>query len=174
MAKTFIVLGMHRSATSLLAKTLQDAGVFMGSQMLPKDSGNPHGYYEDIHFLQMNKWILATAGGDWLHVPTVEKIKALKKNKTCQDMIINLVNSRKALNRMWGWKDPRTILTIDLYMPYLEDPIFITAHRNPTEVAKSLLRRNGEAIPFEKGLALAWEYNKRLHAFLTSYHGASS
>ena len=74
MGKCFVVLGMHRSATSLIAKGLFKTKVHIGSNVLSPDGNNPHGYWEDTHWLNLNKEILELAGGDWYIIPEEEKI----------------------------------------------------------------------------------------------------
>ena len=51
--KTIVVLGMHRSATSLIAKGL-DAVCHMGDDMLEPAKDNPEGFYENKRFLDLN------------------------------------------------------------------------------------------------------------------------
>ena len=156
--KTFIVLGMHRSATSLVAGGLHNFGVDMGKKLL----GGPDSNYnelEDMDFLRLNWKILKEAGGSWDNPPSEKKILALKEKFAPE--IKKLVENKSGL---WGWKDPRTTLTIKLYLPYLKNPHFICCFRDPLEVAKSLYKR--QKMPIEKGLKLAGIYNQRLLKFL--------
>ena len=164
MSKCIIVLGMHRSATSLIAKSLSLAGVNMGNSMLPADAGNPEGYYEDSDFLNMNKFLLASAGGSWDHPPLKRKIAELANDKYITEEIKKLIETKSAPGKLWGWKEPRTVLTIRLYHKHLKDPIYITAHRKVAAIARSLALRNG--INNSQATALAVEYNKRLTSFL--------
>jgi len=163
--KCFCVLGMHRSATSLVAGGLDKRGVNMGENLLPADSGNPEGYYENVEFMELNQRILRAAGGDWLHVPEREEILAVEDQFA--DAIERLVTKHQ--DDLWGWKDPRTTLTIELFLPYLENPHFVTCFREPKEVGKSLNRRDN--LPVERGVELANTYNKRLTDFLKSWTG---
>jgi hypothetical protein len=165
MAKCMVVLGMHRSTTSLIAKGLVEAGVNMGDQMLPPDSGNPHGYWEDIEFLNMNKTILLWAGGDWNDPPSESAILALRtKRPSLIESIEKLIKRKQGAAGLWGWKDPRTVLTIGLYQPFLKEPIYVSCFRSSNAIAQSLHVRN--QMPIAQGLELAYEYNKRLRAFL--------
>lgn len=164
MSKCIIILGMHRSATSLIAKGLVSAGVNMGNAMLPADDGNQHGYYEDIDFLNMNKFLLAEAGGDWFNPPPNRKIAELAKDRYITNEIKELIKKKSAQQGLWGWKDPRTVLTVRLYHPYIKDPIYITAHRKVADIAKSLSVRN--KIPHNQATNLAVQYNQRLNNFL--------
>src|SRR5215472_16049027 len=67
-----ILTGMHRSGTSLVASLLCALSVDMGQELLPADSNNVRGYFEDLEFLQLQRRILsaccpANDGGhpDW-------------------------------------------------------------------------------------------------------------
>lgn len=159
--KTFVILGMHRSATSLIAGALNNFGVNMGEKLLG-GRGDPKKripHFEDLEFLRLNEEILFQAGGSWDNPPPERKILALKEKFAPK--IKSLIERKKGL---WGWKDPRTTLTIKLYLPYLKNPHFICCFREPIEVAKSLYRR--QKMPIKKGLKLAKIYNKRLLKFL--------
>ena len=157
--KTFIILGMHKSATSLIAGGLNNFGVNMGEKLMGGDEWNKIGYFEDMEFFRLNEEILKAAGGSWYEPPSERKILALKKE--FGPKIKKLVEKKSGL---WGWKDPRTTLTIKLYLPYLKNPHFICCFRDPKEVARSLSKTQG--ISTEKALKLAGIYNKRLLKFL--------
>lgn len=151
MNKTFIVLGMHRSATSLIAKALHSIGVNMGDRLLPPANDNPEGFFEDIEFLQTNIQLL---GGDrWANPP-----------EGLQDIDVEKLIKRKDVAPLWGWKDPRTVLTIEKYYDLLEDPILVCVFRKPEHVGASLERRGN--MSKEQGVKLADEYNQRLLTFL--------
>jgi hypothetical protein len=162
----FVVLGMHRSATSLITKGIFKVGVKIGSNVLSADSGNPHGYWEDTDFLYLNKWILAEAGGNWYNVPSEEKILKVGNRADVKGRIKTLVDKKYAQNNLWGFKDPRTILTIKVIRPHLKKHSFIVAFRNPTEIAQSLYARNAQIGDLSTHLKLAAEYNHRLLKFL--------
>ena len=55
-----IVLGMHRSGTSLIVRLLSDLGIHMGS-WLSRDA-------ESVHFQRLNRRIFAAAGSNWAQV----------------------------------------------------------------------------------------------------------
>ena len=173
--KTVIVLGMHRSATSMVARALHTCKeVDMGDYLLGSMSSNPKGHFEDRLFLSLNSDILHAAGGDWDDPPSCEKI-AQQADQFSKRIKTAIRGSMKRAEEKgypaWGWKDPRTILTIDLYMPYLDNPQFIITLRNPHDIAKSLQERDGFSI--ERGLNLAKEYQYRLTEFARklSYSG---
>ena len=152
MNKTFIVLGCHRSATSLVAKALHEAGVHMGEELLSNLPDNPEGHFEDMDFLKKNVEIL---GGDNWDQP----------DTPLQDADTSQLLKQKDNKPLWGWKDPRTCLTIDKYYDHLDDPIILASFRKPDMVGKSLARRGD--MTEEEGIALAKAYNKKIIDFLS-------
>ena len=69
-----LIVGMHRSGTSLLGSLLPQLGVPMPGELIAGDEHNPEGYYEraDITELQENlliglrRWWPSAAGADAL------------------------------------------------------------------------------------------------------------
>jgi hypothetical protein len=169
--KTIVVLGMHRSATSMTARALHKSNeVFMGEKLLLGLSDNPKGHYEDTKFLNLNIEILRSAGGSWNNPPTREKIleQRGKFDGRIKSLVEESVNNAKRNGSIsWGFKDPRTVLTIDLYLPHLPNPQFITCYRDPMEIAKSLNKR--DRIPIKKGIKLSKIYNERLTEFISEW-----
>jgi hypothetical protein len=161
--KTFVVLGMHRSATSLISEGMNCMGVDMGNPERMMAATPPAVNtltWEDSDFKAINRSILNEAYGSWHSPPPIADI--IKSGKKHKDQIKQLISEKSGL---WGWKDPRTTLTIECFVPYLTNPHYIACFRDPEEVAKSLQRRNGFSI--EKGIKLANIYNYRLLEFLT-------
>ena len=155
--RTYIILGMHRSATSFLAKCLKLGGVNIGKDLLGPAKGNPEGHFENIDFLNLDDEMLFKAGGNWLYPPSEEAIH--KSAEQLKDKIKETIKRNQ--DEMWGWKDPRTALTIQEYLPYLDDDVYLVAvFRKPKKVAESLNKRDG--IPIERGIELAQKYNKRI------------
>ncbi|HEC68495.1 MAG TPA: glycosyltransferase [Candidatus Desulfofervidus auxilii] len=161
--KSIIVLGMHRSGTSMTAGVLHRLGVNMGKNLMKGNWANPLGYFENLEFVRLNDRILQAAGGSWNDPPGREKILAQKEKFSSE--IYNLIQKEKS--EIWGWKDPRTTLTIELFLPYLENPYFLICYRNPLSIAESLKRRDGTSIEF--GLKLTGIYNQRIVDFLEKH-----
>lgn len=135
-----VVIGMHRSGTSLLVDVLEALGIHMG---LVQDH---HG--EAMHFLSINQRALAAAGGNWLHpvVPAephfdqwspldlyLEHLKQVGK----WSKVKALVQAQP-----WGWKDPRNTFTLPHWLRIFPHAQVIHVHRHPAEVIQSLQVRN--------------------------------
>ena len=159
-----IVLGMHRSGTSMVSGVLERLGVDMGEDQPGRQISNPLGHFEDGDFLVLNNKILSLAGGAWDDPPALAQIMSL--SETLIGEIQFLVSSRRKSNKegLWGWKDPRTSLTINLYLPYLKNPFIVWCQRDPEEVARSLEKRNN--LSREAGLTLRALYHNRVGEFL--------
>lgn len=120
---TYVVLGAPHSGTSFLAKALHDQGVDMGTE--------PSGHYENQDLVGLNSELLE---GDWANPPSREEI--LKKDKT---KILEFIQEYRDV--MWGFKDPRTSLTAELFLPFLDGDTYIIAiFRKPHKVVRSLAR----------------------------------
>jgi len=136
--RPLVIVGMHRSGTSLAASLLAGAGIDLGAKMLGAGTGNLRGHYEDLDFLELHKRILVANGldedgyscPDHLAVPAGLAAEATR-----------LVAARRAAGRPWGWKEPRTTLLLDFYGGLLPDARYLCVFRRPWEVVDSLLRR---------------------------------
>lgn len=154
MNKTFVILGCHRSASSLVAKALHEAGVHMGNDLLSELPDNPEGHFEDMDFLKKNVELLD--GNVWNDV-----------DRELQDADTSALVRSKNNRPLWGWKDPRTVLTIEKYYEHLDDPIIVGLFRKPELVAKSMAKRGD--ISEDDALALAKAYNRKIIDFLSKH-----
>ena len=159
--KTVIVLGMHRSGSSMVSEILSRLGVNMGKETLAPGKDNERGFFENKYFFELNRKILAKAGGNWVKIPSRKSILKLKKDKSLIKQMKNIFNSQK--DKIFGWKDPRTTITFPLYEPFLKNPYIIICKRNQRAIARSLKKRNNFPINFS--LKLTSKYLKRLKEY---------
>ena len=66
MSAPFVIVGMHRSGTSLVSRILDQSGVFMGLD-LQED-------HESRFFIELNKWIYENAGADWARPAALQEL----------------------------------------------------------------------------------------------------
>ena len=131
---------MHRSGTSLVAKVLEKAGIFMG---VVKDHN-----YEAMHFLSLNQQSLWAAGANWLDpkVPAPEYWKTLPKEILFYEHFKIYSRIQKILLRLrsprWGWKDPRNTFTLPMWLALYPEAKVLHITRNTEEIIKSLATRN--------------------------------
>lgn len=163
-SRAVVVLGPGRSGTSSVAGILQILGVHMGDVAWQgTDRWNVHGYFEDRAFFDLNERILAAAGGSWREPPPREAV--LEAGAAFRDEIRRAIEGRRGT---WGWKDPRSVLTIELFLPYLPSPRIVVVLRSPVHVAASLARREPD-LAGARGLRLTHTYLGRLLDFLEAH-----
>lgn len=146
-----IILGMHRSGTTLVAGVLEQLGLYLGAR---KDHNR-----EARFFLEINDWLLRESGGSW-NAP--EPVLALLEDERTRDLyrarITSLAGSLKALSflgvwhrpagselfamkRPWGWKDPRNTFTLPIWLDLFPDAKIIYVARHGVDVAASIVQR---------------------------------
>ncbi len=157
------VSGMHRSGTSMVAKVLMDGGLYLGpgDDMMPPAPGNPEGFWENLRFVGVNDALLAQLGGAWDLPPDPPADWNDPDLAEIHQAAVEIVGSF-AGNEPWGWKDPRNCLTIPFWRSVTGPLRHVFVVRNPLEVARSLLNRNG----FSPALSLSiWrQYTSRFLA----------
>ncbi len=159
MASQLVVLGMHRSGTSLAARVVAHLGCHIGtdSELIPSNSANPQGYYEREDVIELNKALLQEQGADWIAPQSYASDSVSKKLDRAFSRKAGKVIRQLAESSPFAIKDPRLVITLNNWKKVLSDPVYLLCVRHPVEVAQSLLRRNG--IPLPVGLALWHWYN---------------
>jgi hypothetical protein len=157
-----MILGMHRSGTSMLAGTLAAAGVHLGRVLDAPFPLNPTGLQEPEALVWMHEHLLAANGGAWHEPPA--RVVWDRLHRAVRDLFVE----SRAGRPLWGFKEPRTLLVAEGWIAALPDWTAVGIFRHPVEVAASLADRNGFAP--DKGFALWCAYNRRLLA-LQRAHG---
>lgn len=147
-----LILGMHRSGTSCLAGCLEEAGLYLG-EVNTSAPHNAKGNRESRAIMELQDDLLRANSGNW-DAPPREVIWSAQYQAR-RDAII----AAYPTNHLWGFKDPRTLLTLSGWLEVLPSARFVGTFRHPLAVAASLQARNGIAI--EKSLVL-WEIYNRL------------
>lgn len=157
-----LVLGMHRSGTSLLTHLLHALGMELGDRLVPPGQDNPKGFFEHNDIVELNESIFRLfqlSSQDtipfpdgWLEHPEMTSIK---------DKLSHIILSLAETSSCVGIKDPRIAKLLPLWLPLLDSlkitPKIVMALRHPLEVAKSMEER--DTISIERALALWLDYN---------------
>jgi GT2 family glycosyltransferase len=171
-----LVLGMHRSGTSLLGGLLQALGVELPGPLIAADHHNPEGYFEwkEVVHLQeqllidLDRWWPSAQGvlplpEGWQHHPATLAVR--------RQLRTLLLEERPHRHGPWAIKDPRTSRLLPLWLDLAAElgiPLrLLLAVRDPAEVACSLIRRDGPTCGMDLARAqqLWWRHNlEPLHA----------
>jgi len=152
-----IILGMHRSGTTLLTKCLSGLGLFVGEDIDPAD-------HETSFFNRLNLWILKQGGGRW---DNPDPVYSILNNEELRGFIVDCLRYYTASRRCssylgfrnflryggfpkldfpWGWKDPRNTFTLPLWLEVFPGARIIHIFRNGVDVANSLRERERKSI----------------------------
>lgn len=174
-----MVLGMHRSGTSVTAKILHDMGLSAGKCFLQADFANPVGYYENMELVLINMALLDFYHWRW---------DTLKPNTClCKFENVPITISRRAkllLEQLADShhsimiKDPRFNLVFPFWADLLRVMNFsikiIYVYRKPESVIASLVDRD-HITAFHSGmLGLKHHYDslnhiKHFHVLFLNY-----
>ncbi len=168
-----LVLGMHRSGTSVLTRGLSVLGIDLGDKLMPPAAGNNEkGFFEDMEVVDLNERLLAQMGRQWHSLEPIEA--SVLEGPDLFDLRVEataLLNSRLSRHSLFGLKDPRMSVLMPFWHCVLDnidaDVSYVLALRNPLASAQSLRVRDG--ISLEKGVAL-WGTHM-LHAARASESG---
>ncbi|MDD4913526.1 MAG: sulfotransferase [Methylococcales bacterium] len=144
-----VVLGMHRSGTSVVTRSLQILGVELGNHLMPgHESGNIKGYWEDLDINALNIEMQQAIGGDWHYLSAMGRADLqLLVEQGFLKRAVQLLRGKTAGHRLFGIKDPR----FARLMPFWQRVFkrlkyrvhYVFAIRNPLSVVRSLAVRDG-------------------------------
>jgi len=144
--KVVCILGMHRSGTSAVARIVNLLGVDLGSpEVLAFEPAhdNAKGHWENTEIASINEAIFRNYHGSWHEPPTFPTAWELSPELAgLRADAERLIKDQFAHSSLWGWKDPRTCLTLPFWRQLLSEVHYILCLRNPVDVASSLEHRD--------------------------------
>ena len=156
-----LLLGMHRSGTSAVARALNLCGAWAGEpdDLTGANIENPWGFWERRDVRHICDELLRSMGGDWWKVAQLDVSSVPHSVASEQRGRFGEVVARLEQRGTWLIKEPRLCILLPILRDYLRQAVCIYVVRSPLEVARSLRLRNGFGIA--GGLALWEEYNVR-------------
>ncbi|MBZ0303661.1 MAG: sulfotransferase [Anaerolineae bacterium] len=165
-----IVIGMHRSGTTMITDILEKMGLFMGVRQ--------NVMQEAQFFFEINKWLLELSGGSWILPETYDSLQRdLRAYNQVTNYVRFLLNTPRtisylgvqrylqfrtpaSMNTPWGWKDPRTTYMLPLWLKIFPEARVIHIHRNGIDVAQSLHVRSQLVTEryFDRWQLLRWRW----------------
>lgn len=165
--KGFVVLGMHRSGTSMLGGLLVNGlGYNAGSPLIGSAFDNEKGFFELIPAVLQNDEFMNLQRVWWsANVLNYDSDMALQDKASGK---ATFQHGQKALaffnnpdSAPWMQKDPRMCITLPTWLPlFNSEPAVLWTYRHPIEVAHSLIRREA-SFTLDHALRLWVVYNMR-------------
>ena len=149
-----LVLGMHRSGTSLIAQLISKLGVNIGDKLVPANEFNPDGFWEYKPLVDFHDKLLGENANTWYApINTIDTEQLLEKY---EDEARSLVKQMDQSGKDWCWKDPRMPFFLDFWNQILSERQVncLVVYRHPFNVVSSLKRRDN--FPVSVSMAL-WE-----------------
>lgn len=156
------VLGAHRSGTSCLTGSLQQAGLYLG----PHQTWNPfnqRGNRENLDIDYLHQDLLAYNGGSWHQPPKGPVTWAPHHVERAREII-----AEYPTDRTWGFKDPNTLVFLEGWRELLGEMTYIGIYRHPATAIRSLTARSGW-MPTRQACDIWIHYNELLLAVLRSH-----
>lgn len=171
----YVVLGMHKSGTTLVAQMLHESGIDMGTFDGSRgyDEGNK---YERQESHDLNIELLGCDPGEFSlnlaqAVHEADRIPREKRQKI--ERFVGETNRRHA---EWGFKDPRTCLTYSVWKALLPEHKLIAIFRHPLELWLHYQPKNGFKKIFAtvtgwKSMTAWYVYNREILQALQAANG---
>jgi hypothetical protein len=152
-----IIIGMHRSGTSIVTRLLERGGLYVGGSWLDEN-------HESIYFSRANRamcgegpYLVHDYG--WTAPKSDDFIAARRGYAERAARKAAAFFADRANERAWGWKDPRNALTLPVWLSIYPDAKVLHLVRDGRAVALSLAERDSLDVSF--GLALWAHYAAR-------------
>lgn len=156
--RALLVLGMHRSGTSALARVLSLLGGELPRTLMPAQPDNPEGFWESLPISRANERWLRALDRDWsdprpLPVDWRERLGFAGAVREAGAIL----EAEFPAASLWIVKDPRLCRLAPVWLEALAGlgvpAAALLCLRDPREVAASLARRNGLGLP---SASLGW------------------
>jgi hypothetical protein len=153
-ALIYVILGMHKSGTTLVSQILHQSGINMVDEAMSADASYDQGnFYERRSARQVNEKILKPKS---LSLFDIEPLKTLEMSAEERSQMQAMIRDCAHKYPNWGFKDPRTCLTYPLWASELPEHKIIAIYRSPDELWQRQKSLSRFRVPY-----LAWQYMKR-------------
>lgn len=149
MTRMTLVLGVHRSGTSLLTAGLQALGLDLGPLPVERDIDNPRGYFENHVIRSFNDRLLENLGTSWSDSHFRAEMVGLDGPAWAdwRDKAAALLQAHYGGRAAVALKDPRITQLLPFWTTVLKDLGWDQHHvlilRHPDEVTESQMQRVG-------------------------------
>ncbi|MCP4574623.1 MAG: hypothetical protein GY838_19920 [bacterium] len=165
----YVVLGMHKSGTTLVSQIMHESGINMDDQIdahVTYDAGNK---YERQSVLHLNMKIIGAT--DYRIVDISKPVGGVSDEQAAE--VREIIGQCNRRHDEWGFKDPRTCLTYMDWAEHLPPHRIIAVYRHPSEIWPRFwfhpLRRFLQNFPRAVSFLRRWhEHNQSIVEILRS------
>ena len=159
--RAFVVVGMHRSGTSAMTRTLSLLGAALPKRLMVAHEDNPAGFWEPQSVADLNDEILQALDSEWDDVFSFRPRHYLSNfDRFYIGRAVEVLEQEFNGSEVIVLKDPRISVLTSFWDRALQEAGYATHYvvmvRNPLEVAESLRMR--DSFPREKSLLLWSSY----------------
>lgn len=160
--QTILVVGMHRSGTSVVARAIHAMGAFVGDEreiMLPNADINPTGYWERPDIVIEHERFLQKSGFAWGTLANfdLDQVDAGKRRDLAATLrgIVGRMGQSAAPLLI---KDPRLCLVLPIWHEVAAASAHVIVVRDPRKIATSLMAAFPDSFTTDFVLALWQKY----------------
>jgi hypothetical protein len=143
-----LILGMHRSGTSALARVLNLLGAELPEDLLAPGHGNSLGHWESKRLMEIDNEVLLAMGRTWDDPREIPSAWFRSRTAyTFHERLQEVIASEYGDAPLIVIKEPRICRLAPLYLDVLDAlgmrPYVVLPVRHPAEVIRSISERNG-------------------------------
>ncbi|MCB0193546.1 MAG: sulfotransferase [Anaerolineae bacterium] len=127
----YVILGMHKSGTTLVSQMLHHSGINMVDDLAAGVSYDQGNKYERQSAKSLNEAILDCSGVESIDVAVPDTLYLTDEHRSRMQAIIQQSTEKYGT---WGFKDPRTSLIYPLWASELPEHKLIVVYRSPEEL----------------------------------------
>jgi hypothetical protein len=154
----YVVLGCHKSGTTLVSEILHRSGIPMGADTREGQSYDSGNYFERREWVHLNQDILGYRGSSHNHPAP----HPLVVRKATLDALRREITRCEEDSPSWGFKDPRTCLTYPILRDHLPAHVTIAVYRSLEEYWSNQIRNRPKRHKLWKTIRTWSAYNSRL------------
>ena len=140
------VVGMHRSGSSVISRSLKAAGVSHTDNLMAANKDNKKGFWEDEDFTEFNENLLCRTGQAWFEPKATNHEEMHRLANELDEEAISLLNRKTSSKKHICLKDPRLSNLIPFWKQICDnhgiETRFIASYRHPIENATSIQTRD--------------------------------
>ncbi len=171
-----LVLGMHRSGTSMIAEALASGGLHVASKLIAADPQiNARGYWEDEELVAINEDLFASLQSSWFDLqPLAENFWKSPELDSLRERAKSHLHKEYGAAETAVIKDPRLSILLPFWLPLFAELGFnvsaLIVSRHPLAIAASLARR--DQLPQDYSLLLWLKYQRELAKYSSKFDSA--